>query len=644
MTYSTKDAQEFATANAEQVRKTQSFLTDFAHKRKEQSSLQAFDSLVKQHPMGEAVGEHHLPDALKQLLNSKIIRAADAVLRKKQEGFDGLSDDEKAKLDEKTKNIIGSQAIFDGIELGITHYAKRNGGDTAPAHVILDALNRAVNTCTEYSEDENVKKMLGRFGLDNIMLDGLSFGNHEALSVVPAQITVTIFTAIANSLPIVAMLPNPTGSNEVPLVYGRTATNMRMGAMNKGDYIDGDKAGMPYLENRHTLQMEKAGATFSTDVHIGYDKIVNANHSIGFKPNTATPKAPFLGGRVKIMVKGVEVANDHYRSHATHSGTTKLNPIDDKPITIDGKQYLVQTGTADLDNHKVTVTFDGAYTEPQDTEVHVQVIFDYERKDTNGRDYVLDAPGVDMTFSTASVYASPMRAKAVATIDAVTQLRNELELDWHSAVVAIIQNKYFLEQNARLLREQVLSSLQQSSRTITFDAEKTGVQYTNFFDVFAAIRTKITQARAKLSKELNFPVGAVDIFVGEQGANVFTSLPATEWTPTNVSYGDNSSIYRIGALRDGTHVYYVPSSLGWLDETGATTTATALLLPRPTTPSHSPFVGHVAVSPMVLPNSHGSTDYEEKVSMYARMGADRNPNPMFNNQGILIQMINLPSI
>lgn len=274
----------------------------------------------------------------------------------------------------------------------------------------------------------------------------------------------------------------------------------------------------------------------------------------------------------------------------------------------------------------------------------MQVIFDYERKDTNGRDYVLDAPGVDMTFSTASVYASPMRAKAVATIDAVTQLRNELKLDWHSAVVAIIQNKYFLEQNARLLREQVLSSLQQSSRTITFDAEKTGVQYTNFFDVFAAIRTKITQARAKLSKELNFPVGAVDIFVGEQGANVFTSLPATEWTPTNVSYGDNSSIYRIGTLRDGTHVYYVPSSLGWLDETGATTTATALLLPRPTTPSHSPFVGHVAVSPMVLPNSHGSTDYEEKVSMYARMGADRNPNPMFNNQGILIQMVNLPSI
>lgn len=630
MTYSTKDAQAFATAAAEQVRKTQAFLTDFSQKRKEQSALQAFDSLVKQHPMGEAVGEHRLPDPLKKLLNSKAIKTADAFLQNTDTGFDNLS----AEKQEKLSHVIGSQAIFDGIELGMAEYAKRNGGDTAPAHVILDALYRAVNSCTEHSEDPKVQQML----------DSLSFDHHEALSVVPAQITVTIFTAIANSLPIVAQLPNPTGSNELPLVYGRSVTNMRMGAMQKGEYIDGDKAGMPYLENRHTLQMEKAGATFSLDVHVGYNKVVNANHSIGFKPDTSTIKAPFLGGRVKIMVKGVEVANDHYRSHATHGGTTKLNPIGDKPITIDGKQYLVQTGTADLDNHKVTVTFDGSYTEPQDTEVHVQVIFDYERKDANGRDYILDAPGLDMTFSTASVYASPMRAKATATIDAVTQMRNELKLDWHSAVVAIIQNKYFLEQNARLLREQVLSSLQQSGRTITFDAQKTGVQYTNFFDVFSAIRTKITQSRAKLSQELNFPVGAVDIFVGEAGANVFTSLPATEWTATNVSYGDNFSIYRIGALKDGTHVYYVPSSLGWLDEAGATTTATALLLPRPSTPSHSPFVGHTAVSPVVLPMNYGAPAFEEKVSVYARMGADRNPNPMFNNQGVLIQMMNLPSI
>lgn len=157
MTYSTKDAQAVATATAEQVRKTQGFLTDFSQKRKEQSALQAcalqaFDSLVKQHPMGEAVGEHRLPDPLKKLLNSKVIKAADAFLQNTDTGFDNLS----AEKQEKLSHVIGSQAIFDGIELGMAEYAKRNGGDTAPAHVILDALYRAVNSCTEHSEDPKV--------------------------------------------------------------------------------------------------------------------------------------------------------------------------------------------------------------------------------------------------------------------------------------------------------------------------------------------------------------------------------------------------------------------------------------------------------------------------------------------------------
>ncbi|WP_410472119.1 hypothetical protein ACGTJS_11100 [Faucicola mancuniensis] len=623
-----KQAQEFDHKIATQVQKTERFLADFNQKRQNQTALQAFDSLLKQHPMGEAVAKHEMPDALATLLNSRAITTADNVIKTQFDNLNDKSPDEVQKL----ANIKGTQAIFDGIEQGIAIYKKRNGGAEPSANVIYDALITAVNTCTEHSTDQKIKAQF----------DSLSFEHHEALSVVPAQIMVTILTNIANSLPMVAKLPNPIGSNEVPLIYGRTVANMRMGATEKGDYIDGVKAGHPYLENRHTLIMEKAGADFSTPIHVGYTKQVNADHTIGFVADTTTPKAPFLGGRVVITVKGVPVANDHYKSHPTQTGVSKLQPIGDKAITVDGKEYLVTTGSADLDNHTVSVTFDTSKTEPEQNEVHVQVIFDYERKKPNSKEYVLTPPGMDMEFNMASVYASPMRTESTATIDAITQMRNELNLDWRVAVLAATQQKYYLEQNARLLREQVMSCLQQANHTVVFDAQKAGVQYTNFGDGFTAIKASINNAKVALSEMVNFPIAGVDIFVGKKGAGVFMSMTTTEYTPTGVSYGDNTSIYQIGTMTDGTRIYYVPDSLAWLDETGATTTATALLLPRPTTPTRSPFVGTTAVAPMTLTANYDA--FAEHTAIYSRMGADRNPHPDFGNQAMLIQMLNLPSI
>lgn len=631
-------AQQLAQKAAKETVKMKNFLADFAEKRKTaESSLQAFDSLVANHPMGESVAKHQMPESLIAILESKPIKKAQQFLSQFSSQFDSASDAEKDKLLESAANISAEDAIFDGIELGMAEYARRNGGETAPAEVVLAGLNAAANAFTESATDKEVKQNLTNYGFDS-----LSFDHHEALSVVPAQITVTILTAIANSLPIVAQLPNPTGSNEVPLIYGNTTANMRMGVFKAGDKIDGVQAGMPYLENRHTVLMTGSGATFSTPIHVGYTKKVNADHSISFEVDTNTQKAPFLGGRVKILVKGVEVANSHNKSHATKSGIDVLQPKDGRSVTIAGKEYLVISGKADLDNHTVEVTFDSAQTLPVQGDVEVQFIFDYERKDQNGK-LILTPPGLDMNFGNTSIYASPSRVFISASIDAITQMQNELGLPWNGAVLAVVQQKYYLEQTSRLLREAARACLAQgASRTVIYDAQKQGVQYTTMDAMFAPIYSTIGNAKAMLAQGINHPIAGVDVFVGMKGAAVFNAMSETEFNRTKMSYGDNSSIYRIGSLNDGTNVYFVPESLGWLDEAGATTTASALLVPRSTTPALSPFVGFTAVPPMVL--TANGNPFEQNVGVYSRISAERNPHEVYGNQAVLLQLTNLPSI
>lgn len=229
----------------EEMGKTRAFMTVYREKRSNHAPIQAFDSIVHQDGTGGHEDLSRLPTALQTILADKNIVAS---------------------------GEEGKRAIFDGIEMGIAEYQHRNGGDNPSVMAILSAFDSAVNACTGETGDKEIK----------MMLDSLSFSHHEALSVVPAMVQVTLMTAIASSLPIVAMLPNPTGSNEVPLIFGRTTANMRMGVFKRGDYIDGDKAGQPYLENRHTYTMTGAGAKFSTPIHVGYTAEKNADGTVKF--------------------------------------------------------------------------------------------------------------------------------------------------------------------------------------------------------------------------------------------------------------------------------------------------------------------------------------------------------------------------
>lgn len=275
----------------------------------------------------------------------------------------------------------------------------------------------------------------------------------------------------------------------------------------------------------------------------------------------------------------------------------------------------------------------------------VEIFFDYERK-ANGVQ-ILTEPSIDMEFGHRSIYAFPNRSRSVATIDAITQLMNELGLSWFGAVQTIAMQKQYFEQTGRLLRTAINMCLAnqdpETGRVVTFNFTKGGVSPTNIADAFANINITLGMARTRLSTAINLAVGGYDLYVSDRGQAFFSGLSGENYDPTGESAGDQTSIYRIGKLKtSGANVYYVPKSMGVFNETGASTTAHALLVPRAISPAQAPFVGMVAVPPMVM-TSNGNA-YEKDVAIYSRTAAETNPIPRFANQFMLIEMINLPAL
>ncbi|MGP5656791.1 hypothetical protein [Psychrobacter celer] len=601
-----KQARELNDAAHKEVQATRGIMHIFTNKANAGQEVAAFDSMLAQNEHSDrSVGFSKLPSSMQRMLSHSAIKDH-------------------------------PEAVFDGISEGIIEYKRRNGGEEPSAYVVAAALATAAmpfGGAQEY--DSTVEPTF----------DSLSLGHHEPLSVVPAATQVVITYGIANSLPLVSMLPNPMGSNELPIVFGTAVAGMDMGVMREGDAMDGDKAGMPYTENRHILTMDKGAAgAFSLTSHVAYDAKVKSDSTTQFIVDTSSKKAPFLGGRVSIFIKGIKIASDESRNHPNNKGVSTLQPID--KIKVGTDTYIITSATADLDTHEINVQFDvAAGSEPDAGDVTVEIFFDYERK-ANGVQ-ILTEPSIDMEFGHRSIHAFPNRSRSVATIDAITQLMNELGLSWFGAVQTIAMQKQYFEQTGRLLRTAINMCLAnqdpETGRVVTFNFTKGGVSPINIADAFANINITLGMARTRLSTAINLAVGGYDLYVSDRGQAFFSGLSGENYDPTGESAGDQTSIYRIGKLKtSGANVYYVPKSMGVFNETGASTTAHALLVPRAISPAQAPFVGMVAVPPMVM-TSNGNA-YEKDVAIYSRTAAETNPIPRFANQFMLIEMINLPAL
>lgn len=516
-------------------------------------------------------------------------------------------------------NPKGRDHVLDGLEFGLAEYAKCNGGDTPDSTLVTAALCEAA-------------ALLGSKEFDSA-LDSLSNAHHEQLSVVPEMVSVTISTRLSTGLPFMTQLANPRGSNEVPFLIANIVAGSDFGGMLKGDRLDGAKAGESYVFNKRLFAMTKVGATNEYTV-APTTQYLNA---VAKTPNPAAPAAPFLGGRVVIRVNGIAVASDQ-AGGALNSGTSQLNGLRAK---VAGSQVDISAGLADLDDHEISVTFSAAL--PANAVVHAEVIFDFERKD-NSKNPILTRPDSEIAYEKKSIFAVPSSAQTYISVDAQSQMQNELGLSPQAAAMGQLQSKIYLEENYYLFYLLALQA-RQAGRVIEFDYARgadpgIAASYNTTADGIAFINTTLRTAALNIRNH-TLDNGSTDIIAGDHACILLSVLAESDaFDLVEGASMNNGNVTRVGKWVDGRGLYHLPTQAAILPESA--TTATIMVIARGSRPELNPCVGMSAVPPTFIELNNKA--FEKGVGFYCRRAVDVNPHQKYAEGVWLVDMINLPQL
>lgn len=601
--------QELHASVKQEVAATALFLKRYLPGRKDSDEIRAFDSAIHQ---GNDVLASAYPTCLQAIFDSAFFRNPEA----------------KAQ-------------VLAGIEYGMDEYKRRHGGEAPSVELVAAGiscgaalLNR--NIAEGKALFDNIQRSTGINIDDQTQFDSMSYGHHESLSVVPALVMVTISSRISSGIPTIAYLPNPAGTNELPLLYGRPVASKDWGGIAAGEYLDGTKATSPYFGNHWQFAMTP-GSGPTALVYTVTPRTHYAD-SAALTPDVGADVAPFLAGRVRILVNGIEVAHDRYKAHPTKTGTSMLVGVDG--VVIDSTAVKVDSGSAVLSTSLITATFHAAL--PAGAVVTAEVVFDFERKGNDGKP-LITPPGIDIDLSGASLYATPTRALVTATIDSITQMRNELGIDPRAAAMGMVQGKFYLEETLRLLKA-CKQRATASGRVFSFDASR-GVSghgasvYNNTEELMGEVRNQISMAKQSISMAANSSPTGFDLFVGNNGAIWFGRLTSNDgYSAVAGAVYAPDAITRIGQFEDGINVYHVPGNAGLLTE--SSTAAQFMLVARSSDPAKAAIVGHIAVPPMIL--EYNADPFEQGAGIYARVAGELNPIDRFADQSAIINATNLP--
>jgi hypothetical protein len=567
------------------VGRTSSFMEDYEQSRKSGNTrVAAFDSVH-----GGDTNSVKLPSSLSYIFSLPTFDSAEA-----------------------------QEAIMKGLDEGIRVYKLNNGGEMPHPSLITAAFDGAAQMLREPEFQQ--------------MFDSFSVESSESLSVVPALASVTIATRISSGLPFISQLPNPTGSNEVPFVIATVTADAPFGGLALGDRLDGSKATLNYVRNKRLFLATQVGSTneYTVTPHVAY------LDPVAFTPDTSSPVAVFVGGRVTIRVNGMAVANDAVSNHVQKAGVSNLTSLNE---TVAGQLIGITSATASLDTGLIDVTFSAAL--PAGAVVHAEVVFDYERKDAN-KNPVLAPPSADVTVKKQTLRAFPSRAQTYIDIDAQTQMQNEMNLSPQGLMMQQFQQKYYLEDNIALL-SLIAMQARYAGRVLQFDYSRQSTVTAGFnsqADGIAYVMPTIDLASMYI-RNLTLDSSMVDVLMGDHASVFFRAMGELyNIDPVVGCVPSNGAITRIATWKDGRNMYHVPTAGGVLPETA--TSATIMVLARGSQPQFNPLVGMTAVPPMLIDLQNKA--FERGVGYYARNASDVNPHGNYAQGVYLIDMINLPSL
>lgn len=531
--------------------------------------------------------------------------------------------------------------ILDSINKGINLYRSKHGGDMPKADAIAMALDaghllysglNSTNTNGIY-DSANAKNLNDEV---KSFYDSVSSTASGHIADVPALAMVTITMMIASASPLVAYLPNPMGTNSLPLLYVRHVAAMDYGQTRKNDFLDGVKASAQYFDAVHTFVCDIA----NKNATVTSKRLVDdAGKPVG------ALRLPMVVGGCRAFLNGVYVGNDQYPI-GNKPIVSNFSAVSGVVVTIHDVEYKLVSGTHNSDTDEISLVFDKDL--PADAIVTVQVLADYERQDGEGKD-IIPAPNADAKLDYSAVHAYSIRAIYKASIEALTQMQNELGVDMRSAFIAIVIAKVMLEQNTRLLKE-IFARAKGKKFERQCDLTR-GSDMTQAFNGTAMIGAEIFPAIEDCKRRVIAQTGhkpdGFDIYsTGSLSTLIKVLSDDTHFVPSGLTFGIPSEIVRLGS-KGSDNFYYVPEESGIVKQGEVDVGGDKVqfgelgIVGRNNVAAKSIFVGHTAV-PVVTRDST-SKDFNTGVWFMTRQAAQVNDIGRYADQVQVLTVLNLPA-
>jgi len=495
--------------------------------------------------------------------------------------------------DDKQARMV-TRAILDGA----ANYERMHGTE-APGDLLEQAMHLAYGTTRDAA-----KKMA---------MDSATSDSHAALSLQPNRAVVAILSTLSEAIPFAHYLPADLQSNEARLAIMTHQAGSTYGAYTQGGLMDGVSSGDRYISTSREHM-----CTIVMDVGNPTGAITGKLTAIQDTDSTCDPAAgevPLLRGRSIVYVNGRVAANEVSTSGNGNSSVSGQ-------VEIAGTVHQI-SGTINTDNGDIALNASPVL--PEGNEVLVEGFIDYERDDTL-------TPRVITNVDIFSLYAKPWRVITTQSIDARTQMSNELGLDPYSEGIIAIQSQFANERHYDVLRKAKRLSVG-NQETFDFAWASRG-DYKTRADVMRDLSSVIGKLSQKMAND-TMNHGITHLYVGDMMAAIMQGLPLDIWMPSGVS--ERPGIYRVGRLFGKYDVYYAPKVVM---EALDGSSAEIICVGQATDVTRNPFVLGDAVAPTVIPLATNA-DLKSGAGFYARNFTAVNPHNASSKACARVNITNL---
>lgn len=479
------------------------------------------------------------------------------------------------------------RALLDGARL----YEERHGEEPG-ADLIETAMRMA------YSTTEHARKQYNLDSATSLQSDRLALQTNRAV--------VAIVGLMAEAIPFAHYLPADIGSNEAKLAIMTHNAGTAYGGYAEGGNMDGVLSGRPFVTSSRVHTLVDTAGTWGgklTKLQTDADTCDQAADAV-----------KLMRGRTLVYVSGRVIGQE-----ASNTGTGASSLAGS--VDIGGTQHVL-SGTVNPDTGVVSATFTPAL--PAGYAPVVEAFIDYERGET--------APQLISHVETFVLHAKPWRVTTSLSIDARTQMANELGLDPYGESVLAIQNQFANERHYEVLAKAKRMAVGNVG-AFDFDWSNQGQakKRADIWQDFASVLGALSQQMAV--DTLNH--GITHLYVGRYVAAQLASMPSTVFQPSGLS--GRPGIYRLGRLFGQYEVYYTPHLV---TESADGSGGQILCVGRATDVTRNPFVLGDAVAPTVIPLAVNA-DLRSGAGFYARNFTAVNPHGPSAKGAALINVTNL---